>query len=413
MSFDNNTQTYNLGKQIRMANKYSNVDFYYGPYESIEEAEEYLKYLKMPGLTVLIGNLEDGFEEYWYKDNTSGLTKKVNIEPASSASLGVVGIGYKESSASIPLKLDENKRAYVELTSSAIVAASGAVGTFIHTLNSADGIQLYTYWSLTSLSGIVGVESLNNGSGWIGLKKATVGTLGGIKTGYETDSENRYYGVKVDDNGNAFVNVPWVSGSGEGISASETNILYDSGNLDLNGGSLKQGDKTIIDSSGNLIQASGTQTGGIKVSSVNTSTVTVNSESTTSGRYYPVELNSDGKAIVNVPWYFNDSYYKYNDIEGEITDTLILDSQYLTYLRSSQSSLDLDLYYDGSDKLREYIIAFQPSTTDFSLTVHGYNADFVKWRDGIIPDWDPDKLYVLSFLVIDYISTILINYSQF
>ena len=32
------------------------------------------------------------------------------------------------------------------------------------------------------------------------------------------------------------------------------------------------------------------------------SKITVNSESTTAGRYYPIELNSDGKAIVNVPW---------------------------------------------------------------------------------------------------------------
>lgn len=42
--------------------------------------------------------------------------------------------------------------------------------------------------------------------------------------------------------------------------------------------------------------------GVVKVSSVNSSAVTVNSESTTAGRYYPIELNNDGKAIVNVPW---------------------------------------------------------------------------------------------------------------
>jgi hypothetical protein len=48
--------------------------------------------------------------------------------------------------------------------------------------------------------------------------------------------------------------------------------------------------------------ATASTAGLVKVSSVNSSAVTVNSESTTSGRYYPVELNSDGKAIVNVPW---------------------------------------------------------------------------------------------------------------
>lgn len=51
-----------------------------------------------------------------------------------------------------------------------------------------------------------------------------------------------------------------------------------------------------------LSAATASAVGGIKVSSVNTSAVTVNSESTTAGRYYPVELNNDSKAIVNIPW---------------------------------------------------------------------------------------------------------------
>lgn len=48
--------------------------------------------------------------------------------------------------------------------------------------------------------------------------------------------------------------------------------------------------------------ASPTSAGFIKVSSVKSTSVTVNAESTTAGRYYPVELNGDGKAIVNIPW---------------------------------------------------------------------------------------------------------------
>lgn len=44
------------------------------------------------------------------------------------------------------------------------------------------------------------------------------------------------------------------------------------------------------------------EVGGIKVSSVNTSAVSVNTETTTAGRYYPIELNNDAKAIVNIPW---------------------------------------------------------------------------------------------------------------
>lgn len=56
-----------------------------------------------------------------------------------------------------------------------------------------------------------------------------------------------------------------------------------------------------------LKQASASEIGGVKVSSVNSSAVTVNTETATAGRYYPVELNSDGKAIVNVPWTDNNT----------------------------------------------------------------------------------------------------------
>lgn len=59
---------------------------------------------------------------------------------------------------------------------------------------------------------------------------------------------------------------------------------------------------TDVTIAGNINNATTSTAGVIKVSSVNTSAVTVNSESSTEGRYYPVELNSDGVAIVNVPW---------------------------------------------------------------------------------------------------------------
>lgn len=76
---------------------------------------------------------------------------------------------------------------------------------------------------------------------------------------------------------------------------------------------LKVGNQTVsgndaftandaTDTTYNVPSATADTYGVVKVSSVNSSAVTVNSESTTAGRYYPVELNSDGKAIVNVPW---------------------------------------------------------------------------------------------------------------
>lgn len=81
---------------------------------------------------------------------------------------------------------------------------------------------------------------------------------------YTAGGSSKFYAVQLDSNKKLGVYVPW------------TNTTYSA--------------------------ATASTAGLIKVSSVNTSAVTVNSESTTSGRYYPIELNSDGKAIVNVPW---------------------------------------------------------------------------------------------------------------
>ena len=75
----------------------------------------------------------------------------------------------------------------------------------------------------------------------------------------------------------------------------------------------------------NVPSATASAYGVVKVSSVNSSAVTVNSESTTAGRYYPVELNSDGKAIVNVPWTDTDTN-TWRGIQDNLTSTSTTDS---------------------------------------------------------------------------------------
>ena len=94
--------------------------------------------------------------------------------------------------------------------------------------------------------------------------QATSSTAGLVKIGYTESGKN--YPVELNSSGQMYVNVPWT----------DNNTTYGIANANT--------------------------AGLIKVSSVNSSAVTVNSETTTAGRYYAVELNSDGKAIVNVPW---------------------------------------------------------------------------------------------------------------
>lgn len=96
-----------------------------------------------------------------------------------------------------------------------------------------------------------------------------------------------------------------------------------------------------------LSAATASAIGGIKVSSVNTSAVTVNNETTTTGRYYPVELNSDGKAIVNIPW---------TDTNTKVTNNLVSSTPETYYLTGSSSNANTtgtllkrsDVFVNGS-----------------------------------------------------------------
>ncbi len=108
--------------------------------------------------------------------------------------------------------------------------------------------------------------------------QATTGTLGLVKiaatartsaitTTQGGTTANRYYGLEVDSTGKAFVNVPWT----------DNNTTYK--------------------------QATTSTLGLIKIAaSARTSAITTTQGGTTNNRYYGVEVDSNGKAFVNVPW---------------------------------------------------------------------------------------------------------------
>lgn len=66
---------------------------------------------------------------------------------------------------------------------------------------------------------------------------------------------------------------------------------------------------TAITTSGtiNLKQATSSELGGVKIAATRTSSITVTTGKTTDNRYYGVELDSTGKAFVNVPWVDTDN----------------------------------------------------------------------------------------------------------
>ena len=150
--------------------------------------------------------------------------------------------------------------------------------------------------------------------------QATSSSLGLVKIGYTESGKN--YPVELNSSGQMYVNVPWTDNNTTyGIANANTAGLVRPGRVittpTVNSASTTSGRYYIVemDSNGGMYvnvpwtdndttysNATASTAGLIKVSSVNSSAVTVNSETTTAGRYYAVELNSDGKAIVNVPW---------------------------------------------------------------------------------------------------------------
>lgn len=59
----------------------------------------------------------------------------------------------------------------------------------------------------------------------------------------------------------------------------------------------------------NLKTATTSSIGGIKLAGTRTSSISTTQGGTTSGRYYGLEIDSDGTAFVNVPWTDNNTTY--------------------------------------------------------------------------------------------------------
>lgn len=100
--------------------------------------------------------------------------------------------------------------------------------------------------------------------------------------------------VTSDASGNITIGAPTASEIGAVTSVSAT------GTAPLTLNATKSG--TTVSITGSVNQATTSANGTIKVANVRTSAITPTTGGTTSGRYYGVELDSAGKAFVNVPW---------------------------------------------------------------------------------------------------------------
>lgn len=173
------------------------------------------------------------------------------------------------------------------------------------------------------------------------------------------------------------------------------------GGISVSGHTVTPTQKTIkgsgsvsVSGTSNEITITGTDTtysaatastlGLVKVSSVNTSAVSVNAETTTAGRYYPVEMNKDNKLIVNVPWVDTNTTYSAASDQNlglvKIGDNISVDS-------NGTISIDKDNVTDALDYIptppTEAIPYIEGSTSDTAGAWTGTYAGIDEYTNGL------------------------------
>ena len=149
---------------------------------------------------------------------------------------------------------------------------------------------------------------------WVpSLTAATTTSLGGVKTVGQfggsyignpiTTTSGRNYGIAITSgDSKLLVNVPWTDTTytaGSNISISGTNVISATGTTYQAGANISIDGSNVI--SATIPLASSAVIGGFKLFT-NTTGTTPSSYSTTANRNYAIQRDSNGIAMVNVPW---------------------------------------------------------------------------------------------------------------
>lgn len=180
---------------------------------------------------------------------------------------------------------EKNKLASLKNYTLPIASVDELGGVLVHSLENPGG-EVSTPKSTTNRD--YGIKIDQDGNLWVTipwtdtkytLPVASEGALGGIRVGY-SGTTAKTYAVKLDANNKAYVEVPW------------QNTTYTNGNgLTLTGNAFS------------LNVASSAMHGGIKLYNDKLNKeITPQAASEVNGRYYRIQLDNANRAFVNVPW---------------------------------------------------------------------------------------------------------------
>ena len=198
------------------------------------------------------------------KSKLDGLNN-YTLPTTSASALGGVKVGYTTNGKNYKVQVDGSGNAYVN------VPWTDTNTTYNEATTSAAGLM--------SAADKTKLNSLSNYS----LPTSTASALGGIKVGYTTSGKN--YKVQLDANGNAYVSVPWT----------DNNTTYSVATTSADG-LMSKADKSKLDgiatgaNNYSLPKSTTTALGGIMIGY------------SANGKNYAVQLDTSGKAYVNVPW---------------------------------------------------------------------------------------------------------------
>lgn len=198
------------------------------------------------------------------KSKLDGLNN-YTLPTTSASALGGVKVGYTTNGKNYKVQVDGSGNAYVN------VPWTDKNTTYNEATTSAAGLM--------SAADKTKLNSLSNYS----LPTSTASALGGIKVGYTTSGKN--YKVQLDANGNAYVSVPWT----------DNNTTYSVATTSADG-LMSRADKSKLDgiatgaNNYSLPKSTTTALGGVMIGY------------SANGKNYAVQLDTSGKAYVNVPW---------------------------------------------------------------------------------------------------------------